>query len=90
MAITTRLTAQHILPDATASCAPTPVGHTNREQGFLDLAIPTVVRSSSSPTSVDRRTKYPSYRSMLLHTEDMTEPAQLLDINTLQNAHVVE
>ena len=34
LAITTRLTdfglPQHILPDASASCAPTPVGYTDR------------------------------------------------------------
>ena len=32
----------------------------------------------------------PSRRSILLHTNDMAEPAQPLDINTLHNVHVVE
>ena len=42
---------QHILPGASASYAPTPVGYTNRWQLFLDLVLPT----SSSPISADTR-----------------------------------
>ena len=57
---------------------------------FLDLIFPTDARSSSSPTSADPRIKYPSRRSILFHTNDMAEPAQTLDINTLHNVHVVE
>ena len=34
--------------------------------------------------------RYPSRRSILLHTNDMAEPAQPLDINTLYNVDVVE
>ena len=79
---------QHILPGA--SCAPTPVAYTNRWQGFLDLVFPTDARSSSSPTAADPRIKYPSRRSILLHTNDMVEPAQPLNINTLHNVHVAE
>ena len=47
-------------------------------------------RSSSSPTSADPRIKYPSRRSILLHTNDMAEPAQPLNINTLHNVYVVK
>ena len=88
-AITIRLTdfdlTQHILPGAFASYAPTPVGYTNRWQGF-----PTDAKSSSTPASADPRIKYPSRRSNLLHTNDMVEPAQPLNINTLHNIYVVE
>ena len=62
---------------ASASCAPTPVGFTNQWQSFLHLVLPTDFR------------KYPSRRS-ILHTNDMAEPAQPLNINTLHNVHVVE
>ena len=34
--------------------------------------------------------KYPSRRSILLHTNDMTEQAQPLNVNTLHNVYVVE
>ena len=44
----------------------------------------------SSPTSADLRIKYPSRWSILLHTNDMVDPAQPLDINTLHNVYVVE
>ena len=54
------------------------------------LVIPTQARSSSSPTSADARIKYPSRRSNLLHSSDMAEPAQPLDVNTLHNVYVVE
>ena len=36
------------------------------------------------------RINYPSRRNILLHTNDMAEPAQPLDINTLHNVHVVQ
>ena len=92
--MTTRLTdfalPQHILPGASAPCAPTPVGYINRWQNFLDLVFPTDARSSSAPTSADPRIKYPSRRSILLHTNDMAEPTQPLNINTLHNVHVIE
>ena len=71
-------------PGASASCEPTPVGYTNRSQGFLDLMFPT------ETTSVDPRIEYPSRRSILLHKNDMAELAQPLDINTLHNVYVVE
>ena len=45
---------------------------------------------SSSPTSTDPHIKYPSRRSILLHSNDMAEPAQPMDINTLHNVYVVE
>ena len=48
------------------------------------------IRLSSSPTSADSLIKYPSRRSILLHTNDMAEPAQPLNINTLYNVYVVE
>ena len=49
MAIKIRLTyfglLQHRhLPGASESCAPTPVGHTNRWHGFVDLVLPTDTR----------------------------------------------
>ena len=47
-------------------------------------------RPSSSPTFADPRIKYPSRRSILLLSNDMAEPAQPLDINTLHNVHDVE
>ena len=59
----------------------TPVAYINRWQGCLDLVFPTNTRSSSSPTS---------RRSILLHTNDMAEPVQPLNINTLYNVYVVE
>ena len=46
--------------------------------------------SSYSPISADPRIKYLSYRSILLHTDDMAEPAQPLDINMLHKVEVVE
>ena len=51
---------QHKLPGASASCAPTSVGHINRWQAFLDLVLPTDIKSSSTPTSADPRLKYSS------------------------------
>ena len=36
------------------------------------------------------RIKYPSHRGILLHTNDLVEPAQPLNINTLHNVYVVE
>ena len=61
-----------------------------RYLGFLDLVFVMDTRSSSSQTTADPRTKYPSRWSILLHTNDMTLPAHQLDINTLHNAHGVE
>ena len=49
-------------------------------QGFLNLVFPTDTSSSSSPTSADPRIKYPSRRSILLHRNDMAEPAQPLKL----------
>ena len=72
---------QHILPGTSTSCTTTPVGYTNRWQGFLDLVFPTDTRSSSSPNSAEPRNKYPSRRSILLHTNHMAEPAQPLKKN---------
>ena len=43
-----------------------------------------------SPTSVDPRIKYLSRRSIHLHSYDMAEPAQPLDISTLHNVYVIE
>ena len=37
-----------------------------------------------------RRSPHQIRRSILLHTNDLAEPAQPLDINTLHNVHVVE
>ena len=80
---------QHILPGASASCAPTPVGHTNRWQGFLDLVLPTDTRSTSSPSSADPLIKYPSRRIIFLYSHVMAEPAQSLrEANTLHNVYV--
>ena len=75
---------------ASASCVPKPVGHTNRCQIFLYLVFPMDTRSSPSSTSLDPRIKYPSHRILLLHTYDMADPAQPLDINSLHNVHVVK
>ena len=36
------------------------------------------------------RSKYPSHRSILFHTNNMVELAQALDINTLPNVYVVK
>ena len=47
-------------------------------------------RVSSSPTSADLHLKFPSRWTILLHSNDMAEPAQLLYINTLHNVYVVE
>ena len=92
--ITTRLTdfglPQHIVLGASVSCEPTPVGHTNRWQGFLDLIFPTDTKPSSSLTSTDHHIKYPYLRPILLHMKDIAEPAWPLDINTLHSVHVVE
>ena len=52
---------------------------------WLYLVSPKDTRSSSSSTSADPRIKYPSRRSILLHTNDIAEPAQPLNINTLHN-----
>ena len=90
----TRLTdfavLQHILPGASASCAPTPVDYTNRLQGFLDLVLPTYTRWSSSPTIADTRIKCLSRRSILLHSNDIAQLAQPLDINMLHDFYAVE
>ena len=56
--------------------------------GFLDLVLPTDMRSSSLPTSADSRIKYSSRRSIFLHSNDMAEPVQ--DINALHNVYVFE
>ena len=53
------------------------------------FVFPTDRRSSSLPTSADSGIKYPSRRSILLYTNDMVEPAQPLNINTLHNIHVI-
>ena len=82
--------AQHIFLGASASCASTPVGYTNRWQGFLDLVFPTDTRSSSATSFADSRIKYPSRRSILFHTNDMAELGQSLNVNTLHNVYVVE
>ena len=66
------------------------VGYTNQWQDFIDLVFPTDTRSSSSPTFSDPRIKNPSLRNILLHMNDMAEPAQPLNINTLHNIYVVE
>ena len=81
---------QLIFSGVSAFSAPTPDGYTNRWQGFLDLVLSTDTRSSSSPTSVDPCIKYPSHRRIRLHTNDMSEPAQSLNINTPHNVYVVE
>ena len=78
----TYLIGHNNLPGASASCAATPVGY--------DLVFPTDTRSSSSSHSVDPRIKYPSRRSILHHMNNMAEPAQPLNINTLHNVLVVE
>ena len=57
---------------------------------IINLFLPTDARSFPSPTASDSSIKYPSPRSILFHTYDMTEPAQPLHINTLHNVHVVE
>ena len=46
--------------------------------------------SPYSPTSADPRIKYLSRWSIPLHSYDMAELAQLLNVNTLHNAFVVE
>ena len=60
--------------------------------GFLALGPCNGYRGdlSSSLNSGDPRIKYPSRRSILLLTNDMAEPAQPLDINTLHNVYVIE
>ena len=57
------------------------------KQGFLDLVLPADTRSSSSPTSADLRIKYPSHRNILIHTNDMAEPAQPLDVKETHTVH---
>ena len=73
MPITIRFTnfglSQHILPDASASGAPTLVVHTNKWQCFLDLVLPKDTRPFSLPISSDSRIKYPSRRTTLLLTK---------------------
>ena len=39
------------------------------------------------PTFADLRIKYPSRQSILLHSNDMAESGQALDVNTLHNVH---
>ena len=46
--------------------------------------------SSSSPTFVDSRIKYTSRRSILMHSNDMAEPEQPLEVNRLRSVYVVE
>ena len=71
MAITTQLTdlslPEHILLDASASCAPTLIGHTNRWQGFLSLVLP------SQPFTDFRKCplEYPFRRGILLHLNEV-------------------
>ena len=89
----TRLTGfglpQLFLPWASAFWAHTPISHTNRWQGFLSFILPKDTRSFSSPTSADLSIKYPSRRNILLHSNDMAEPVQPLDINTLHTVYAV-
>ena len=66
---------QPIIPGASASCAPTPVSH---------------ISLSSSATSTDPRIKYTSRRCSLLYSNDLDEPAQSLDVDTVHNFYVVE
>ena len=54
------------------------------------MSFPVDTRSSSSPTFADPRIKYPYRWSILLHTNDIAEPAQPLNINTLHNVYGVE
>ena len=46
--------------------------------------------NASSRISADFRIKQSSRQSILLYTNDMVEPVQPLDINTLHNVQVVE
>ena len=71
---------QYILPGASASWAPKPVGYTKRWQGFLDLVFPTDASLSFSPTFADPRIKYPSRWSILLHTKGNTRLRIIIDI----------
>ena len=77
------------------------IGHNNPINGFRPAATHPSRRFCSlrayaswlhqSMTGLPQiRLKYPSCRSILLHTNYMAEPAQPLDINTLHNVHVVE
>ena len=90
----TRLTdfgfPQHIFPGVSASCAPMPIGHSNRLQVFLDSVPPTHTRPSSSTNPAYPLIKYPSRRSILLHSDDMAESALPVDINTLSHIYVVK
>ena len=85
MAITSRLTdfvlTHNILPGASALCW---LHQSMTGLPRFDLSK-SDARSSSSLTYADPLIKYPSRRSILLHTNDMAEPAQPLDINTLHN-----
>ena len=40
--------------------------------------------------TADHRSKHSSRRSVFIHPNDMTEPPEPLDINTLSNVHVIE
>ena len=44
-------------------------------------------KTSSSPTSAVPRIKYPFRRSILLHMNDVAEPTQPMDINTLHKVY---
>ena len=56
----------------------------------LNLVFPTRMRSSLLPMIADHRIKHTSRRSVFIHPNDMAEPAESLDINTLSNIHVIE
>ena len=63
---------------SSVSCTPTSFDHTNRLHDFLDLILPT---KKGHPLR--------QLQSILLHSNDMTEPTQPLDVNTLYNVHIV-
>ena len=59
-----------------------------RSQGLFNLVFPTRTRSSHPPMSANHRIKHSSRSSVFIHPND--EPAEPLDINTLNNVHVIE
>ena len=40
--------------------------------------------------AINHRIKHSSLRSVFIHSNDIAEPAESLDINTLSNVHVIE
>ena len=60
------------------------------KSGAIQPGLSNSCASSLPPMTADHPIKHSSRRSVFIHSNDMAEPTEPLDTNTLSNVHIIE